>query len=78
MTNLERLIKAENVQGGVIADYDRRLLAFEFSGKSFAQMTHEELTLHARKLREAGYLEQAVIVARAGAAHLVLRRAGSL
>ena len=74
MTNLERLIKAEGVQGGVIADYDRRFDAYGLSGKSLSGMTNQELTLHGRKLREAGKLEQAVVIGRAATAHLVLHR----
>ena len=74
MTNLDRLIKAEGVQGGVIADYDRRFKALELSGKSFAQMTGMELTMHGRALREAGHLELAATVARAATAHLVISR----
>lgn len=76
MTNLERLIAAEGLQGGVVADYDRRFLAYELSGKSFAAMDHAsgELSAHARRLMEAGHYDAASIVSRACIAHLRFSR----
>ena len=75
MTNLERLISAEGVQGGVIADYDRRFLSY-LSGKSFAEMDHAsgELAAHARRLIEVGEFDKARIVSKATIAHLQFSR----
>ena len=70
MTNLDRLIAAEHVQGGVISDYDRRFKAQELSGKSFALMSIDEMAAHARKLMDAGLYDECRVVNRATIAHL--------
>lgn len=77
MTNLERMIAAEGVQGGTIADYDRRFLAYQLSGKSIAAMDHPsgELAAHARRLLDAGHCDLARTVSKATIAHLQLARA---
>lgn len=76
MTNLERMIAAEGVQGGVIADYDRRYLAYELSGKSIAAMDHAsgELAAHARRLLDADHFDLARTVSKATIAHMQFSR----
>lgn len=75
MTNLERLIAAEGVQGGVIAEYDRRLKAKELSGQSLATMDNQLMAEHATRLINAGLYEEARLVSKATIMHLKFARA---
>lgn len=42
MTNLERLIKAEGVQGGTIHDYERRTKCTKLMGKSLTELDNDK------------------------------------
>lgn len=81
MTNLERLIKAEGVQGGVLAEYERRFRRFA-DVQLDSSDNPENLLEISDAMREAYEFtgsEEAfdlyVLARRAQAAHLVIKRA---
>ena len=80
MNNLDRLIKAEGVQGGVLAEYEKRFRRFADvrvnSGDDAMNLSHigsEMLKAHNFTGSQDAF-DLYVLARRAAAAHVVLRR----
>jgi len=80
MTNLERLIKAEGVQGGVLAEYERRFRRFADVRIDSADNPENLLRISdaMRKAFDFSGSEEAfdlyALARRAQAAHLIIKR----
>ena len=73
MTNLERFIKAEGVQGGTIHEYERRTRCYEITGIPLCQLPLQKFHVLA-KAWLAVDPEVARLVSKAQIAHLVMAR----
>lgn len=80
MNNLDRLIKAEGVQGGVLAEYEKRFRRFADvrvnSDDDAMNLSHigSEMLKAYNFTRSQAAFDLYVLAKRAAAAHVVLRR----
>ena len=79
MTDLERLIKAEGVQGGILAEYERRFRKFvdvrlgDLGRDGFLKLA-DDLTQEWTFLMDKQCLDLAKLASKAAIAHLDIKR----